>query len=254
MKRIFLSILLLATMCCGFAYAQEVHPVVVEDENQGKPEVVETYYENGSLKSRGIYKWGRKNGVFREYYRNGQVKSISLYNQDKLSSQNIFENKDPAAERRLEERGADLIKRGLIEPKEKEPVDVDSEVSIGINVEGEIPQEVIEKKVEHEAKSEEEKTSKNEKRRKKKYSKGLKQRIEDSKKEFKEKTKYKKRKYKFKEKAKYEKGKYTRKLNIRASSTSYGKKISDKYVEDPDRSSKKYKKKKFVNTKPDGVY
>ena len=102
MKRIFLFILLLATVCCNFAYAQEVKPEAAEiNYENGKQQVVETFYENGALESKGTYRWGRKNGIFREYYENGQIKSICLYRQDVLLSKENFKNMTSVVKRIL---------------------------------------------------------------------------------------------------------------------------------------------------------
>ena len=46
--------------------------------------VVETYHDNGKLKSRANYKNGKLNGLYESWYDNGQPMSRVNYNNDKL--------------------------------------------------------------------------------------------------------------------------------------------------------------------------
>jgi len=46
--------------------------------------VVETYYENGNLKSKVFYKNGKREGAALEYYENGNVEAIKSFKADKL--------------------------------------------------------------------------------------------------------------------------------------------------------------------------
>ena len=41
-------------------------------------EVIETYYDNGQLKSRGLYKDGKQNGLWETWYENGQLQESAI--------------------------------------------------------------------------------------------------------------------------------------------------------------------------------
>lgn len=234
MKKIFLLIFLLSAMSGGFAHSQEEVKEPAEQEyDDGTPKVVETYYENGSLKSKGVYRWGRKNGVFREYYQSGQIKSVSSYNQDMLVTQETFESLTPEGER--DDIGVDkgLKVKESVKPEEQANDDAKNEVKLSIDPNGEPSQEVKDT----EAVDQEESVTKKGKSKKSKTDSYT--------------------------------SKYNKDSNIGIKSEPYNKKKGNKYSSDSikkvgkykkkdykfkNKEIKKYKKKKFTNSKPPGVY
>ena len=47
--------------------------------DEAKNGVVETYYANGQLRTRAIYKDGKLNGLCENWYENGQPESRAIY-------------------------------------------------------------------------------------------------------------------------------------------------------------------------------
>lgn len=237
-----------ATMSCNFVYAQD-----------GESEVIETYHENGVLASKGTYRWGRKNGIFREYYENGQIKSICSYRQDVLLSKENFDNRTPNVQKAFAESGAKLNKNDTLVAKEKGYVDLKNKVRVGLNAEGELPEEAKEnalKKAEEE-KNEGKVTKVTEKKKadQKYVKKRNKQKVEINNQDLKHDSKY--------EKVKYEKdwNLGRRPGSGKAVTERYGVDLNDnkeKYKKEDYKYKKKkigkYKKIKFENTKPDGYY
>jgi len=240
--------LLFASIYCSFAYAED-----------GESKVIETYYENGVLESRGTYRWGRKNGIFREYYDNGQIKSICSYRQDVLLSKENFENSTANMQKDFAENGVKLNQDATLKPKEKGYVDIKNKLRVGLNAEGELPQEAKEnelKKAEEAKNGGKVRKVRQEKEHTQKYIK----------KTYKELNKVNKQD--LKHTSKYEEAKYEKELNLggrtglgKAETKRFGADLSDnndKYKKEDYKYKKKkidkYKKTKFVNTKPDGLY